>query len=119
MGLIFGQLLRRTREERGLTLRQFSKILRVSPSYISDIELGHRRTPSIEKLKCIADILNCDLDEMIWTRTVDNGKVTLAFKPEPSTKAELALLLESQWDSMDSKKISLLTNVLAREEVQR
>lgn len=87
----------------------------MSPSYISDIELGHRRTPSIEKLKCIAEILNCDLDEMIWTRTIDNGKVTLAFKPEPSAKAELALLLESQWDSMDSKKVSMLTDVLVGE----
>jgi transcriptional regulator with XRE-family HTH domain len=115
MGLIFGQLLRHTREERGLTLREFAKSLGVSPSYISDVELGHRKTPSMEKLKRIADILNCDLEEMIWTRTIDDGKVTLAFKPEPSIKAELALLLEAQWDNMDSEKISLLTDMLAGE----
>lgn len=39
--------LRRWRKKRGLSLREFARVIGYSPSYVSDVECGHR--PASEK----------------------------------------------------------------------
>ena len=59
-----GQRIRELREQKDLSLREFAtKILHVSPAFLSDIELG-RRNPSEKNLKVIAQNLGVPFEEL-------------------------------------------------------
>ena len=60
----FGEFLRRKREERNLSLREFAKGLGVSAVYLSDIERGNRFPPvDPMKLLCISKALSLDRND--------------------------------------------------------
>ena len=52
------------RGHRGLTLRQLAEIAKVSPSYLSEIERGHK-TGSVRVLSRIAEALNTTVDALV------------------------------------------------------
>ena len=58
-----GDRIRERREELDLSLREFAKLLRCSPPFVSDIEHG-RRFPSDTTLAEIARLLTLDVDEL-------------------------------------------------------
>ena len=55
-----GAFIRRTRDEKDISLREFARRLGISPAFASDVELG-RRFPSDDMLARIADVLDCEL----------------------------------------------------------
>lgn len=55
-----GTFIRRTRDEKDISLREFARRLGVSAAFASDIELG-RRFPSDDMLEKIADVLDSEL----------------------------------------------------------
>jgi transcriptional regulator with XRE-family HTH domain len=61
--MTLGELIRRLRDERDLSLREFAAKLGCSAPFISDIELG-RRYPSEKVLKDMARILSVEFDEL-------------------------------------------------------
>jgi DNA-binding XRE family transcriptional regulator/quercetin dioxygenase-like cupin family protein len=60
-----GERLRKSRQARGLTLRELATRLGVSPSMISQIETG-RASPSVSTLYAIATELDVSLDELLF-----------------------------------------------------
>jgi transcriptional regulator with XRE-family HTH domain/quercetin dioxygenase-like cupin family protein len=60
-----GQRLRSERERRRIGLRELARRVNVSPSLISQIELG-RATPSVGTLYAIVSELNLSLDELFF-----------------------------------------------------
>jgi transcriptional regulator with XRE-family HTH domain len=54
--LAFGKFLKNKRESRKLGMREMSRAINISPSYLSDLEHG-RTNPSLETLRIIADFL--------------------------------------------------------------
>lgn len=52
------------REQRGLTQKELSQRSQVSQGIISEIESGKRRG-SIDNFKSFADVLDCDVDDLI------------------------------------------------------
>jgi transcriptional regulator with XRE-family HTH domain len=54
--LVFGKFLRNKRESKKLGMREMSRAINISPSYLSDIEHG-RTNPSLETLRIIVDFL--------------------------------------------------------------
>lgn len=58
-----GAFIRRLREAKDLSLREFAKKLKVTPPFVSDIELG-RRHPSEEVLLKIAQVLEVEAEEL-------------------------------------------------------
>ncbi len=58
-----GTYIRRLRDERDLSLREFAKKLDVSAPFISDIELG-RRHPSEDVLARIAQVLGVEVKDL-------------------------------------------------------
>lgn len=56
-----GQVIKKERENRGITQQELSERARISRNYISDIECG-RYIPSTETLVVIATILEIDLN---------------------------------------------------------
>ncbi len=61
-----GSVLRQSRQERGLTLRQVGDLVGVSAAYISDIEHGYRHPTSDAMLHRIAPALGVSLDEVFF-----------------------------------------------------
>jgi transcriptional regulator with XRE-family HTH domain len=64
--VLLGDNLRRTRSERGLSLRELARRLDVSPSLLSQIETG-RIQPSVRTLYAIVNELGVSLDEVFET----------------------------------------------------
>jgi transcriptional regulator with XRE-family HTH domain len=58
-----GAYIRRIRDQRDVSLREFAKRLGLSAAFISDVELG-RRHPSEEVLASIARALGVKIDEL-------------------------------------------------------
>jgi transcriptional regulator with XRE-family HTH domain len=52
------------REELGLSLRNLAKECHISPSFLSDIELG-KATPSLDTLNVISEHLNTSIAELL------------------------------------------------------
>jgi len=59
-----GDVIRSARLAADLSLRDLTKRVSVTPSYLSDIE-NDRRVPSQEVLSAIADVLQLDLDHLM------------------------------------------------------
>ena len=58
-----GQRIRERREELDFSLREFAKLLRCSPPFVSDVERG-RRFPSGDMLAEMARVLKLDIEEL-------------------------------------------------------
>jgi len=61
--MVFGQYLRKLRDERDMSLREFSRKLNCSAAFISDIELG-RRYPSDRILEDMAVLLQVPVEDL-------------------------------------------------------
>jgi transcriptional regulator with XRE-family HTH domain len=61
----FGAFIRREREARVIGLREMAKKIGVSPTYLSKIERDEFPPPAEDKVKAIAEILECDADDLL------------------------------------------------------
>ena len=61
----FGAFIRREREAREIGLREMAKKIGVSPTYLSKIERDEFPPPAEDKVKAIAEILECDADDLL------------------------------------------------------
>jgi transcriptional regulator with XRE-family HTH domain len=77
-----GANLRRTRLERGLSLRALARSLDVSPSLVSQIETG-RIQPSVRTLYAIVSELGVSLDEVFQHEATDGQARSDNGAPEP------------------------------------
>lgn len=82
-----GDRLRRTRTSQCRTLREVSRVARVSLGYLSEVERG-RKEPSSELLASICDALDLPLDELLRRVVDDLGPVYLPEMPD-TLSAEL------------------------------
>ncbi len=82
-----GDRLRRTRTSQRRTLREVSRVARVSLGYLSEVERG-RKEPSSELLASICNALDLPLDELLRRVADDLGPVYLPEMPD-TLSAEL------------------------------
>jgi transcriptional regulator with XRE-family HTH domain len=61
----FGAFVRRQREAREIGLREMAKMIGVSPTYLSKVERDEFPPPAEDKVKAIAAIIECDVDELL------------------------------------------------------
>lgn len=59
----FGEFIAKKREEKKITLREMARLLKITPSYLSDIEKERRNPPDKDKLDELANILSLSEDE--------------------------------------------------------
>jgi transcriptional regulator with XRE-family HTH domain len=64
-GLKFGAFVRREREAREIGLREMAKRIGVSPTYLSKVERDEFTPPTEDKVRAIAQIIECDPDELL------------------------------------------------------
>ena len=61
----FGAFIRREREAREIGLRQMARKIGVSPTYMSKVERDEFTPPTEDKVRSIAQIIECDPDELL------------------------------------------------------
>lgn len=67
----FGSLLKYLREQKGYSLKEMEEKTGVSAGYISRMETGERKAPSIPIVQLLADALDVELTELL---DVSNNK---------------------------------------------
>ncbi len=61
----FGEFVRREREAKDIGLRELAKMIGVSPTYLSKVERDEFAPPAEDKVKAIAQVIGCDVDELL------------------------------------------------------
>jgi HTH-type transcriptional regulator, competence development regulator len=61
----FGQYIRRRRMEKQFTLREFARLVGVSPTYMSQVEQDVADPPTAERVRKMAELLDENADELI------------------------------------------------------
>ena len=60
-----GHMLKRLREERGMTQEELARRAKLTKPYISQIENGVRKNPSLPALQRLAKALGCAVTELL------------------------------------------------------
>lgn len=71
---MLGERIRQQRKELGLSLTELAKQAGISKSYLSNLERGLQKNPSIEVLKKISGYLKVDLENLISGITFSRSK---------------------------------------------
>ncbi len=61
----FGAFIRARREAKEIGLREMAKKIGVSPTYVSKVERDEYPPPAEDKIRLIAEIIECDVDELL------------------------------------------------------
>jgi len=80
---MFGEFIKARRIEKGLTLRNFSKLIGMDPSNWSKIERGMFPAPQeSERLKTIAQVLDIPEDSPSWHEMKDKAEISAGMIPK-------------------------------------
>jgi len=88
----FGAFVRREREAREIGLREMAKKVGISPTYLSKIERDEFPPPAENKVKSIAKIIGCDIDDLLARGGRVSTDISDIIKRHP---VELAALLRT------------------------
>jgi transcriptional regulator with XRE-family HTH domain len=88
----FGEFVRRLREAKGIGLREMAKMIGVSPTYLSKVERDEFSPPVEDKVRTIAKLLGCDVDDLLARGGRVSSEITDIIKRRP---VELAALLRT------------------------
>ena len=88
----FGAFIRREREAKELGLREMAKMIGVSPTYLSKCERDEFDPPAEDKVRKIAAIIECDVDDLLARANRVSTDITDIIKRHP---VELAALLRT------------------------
>jgi transcriptional regulator with XRE-family HTH domain len=61
----FGEFIRQKREAKEIGLREMAKMIGVSPTYLSKVERDEFSPPVEDKVRAIAGIIGCDVDDLL------------------------------------------------------
>jgi transcriptional regulator with XRE-family HTH domain len=78
-----GAALRAAREARGLSLREVARQVEVSPSFVSQVELGKAK-PSVGTLYALVSVLGISLNELLGAGSADGPAPGDAPTPSPA-----------------------------------
>ena len=88
----FGEFVRQKREAKEIGLREMAKMIGVSPTYLSKVERDEFSPPAEDKVRAIAGIIGCDVDDLLARAGRVSTDITDIIKRRP---VELAALLRT------------------------
>ena len=88
----FGAFIRKQREAKEIGLREMAKMIEVSPTYLSRIERDEFPPPTEDRVRAIAKIIGCDVDELLARAGRVASDLSEIIKRRP---VELAALLRT------------------------
>ena len=100
----FGTFVRREREGKEIGLREMAKKIGISPTYMSKVERDEFPPPAEDKVRAIAAIIGCDVDQLLALAGRVSSDITDMIKSRP---VELAALLRTT-KGLSSEEIARL-----------
>jgi transcriptional regulator with XRE-family HTH domain len=100
--MTLGQFIREERDKRDISLRELARRLKITPPFLSDIELG-RRFPSEDTLKAIAKEFDIDMEKL---RQFDHRESLTDFKRLVENDAELSFAFRSTMNQVKAGKLT-------------
>ena len=88
----FGAFIRHEREGKEIGLREMAKMIGVSPTYLSKVERDEFPPPAEDKVRKIAEIIECDIDELLARAGRVSSDLSEIIRRHP---VELAALLRT------------------------
>jgi transcriptional regulator with XRE-family HTH domain len=88
----FGAFIRREREGKEIGLREMAKVIGVSPTYLSKVERDEFPPPAEDRVRAIARVIACDVDDLLARAGRVSSDITDIIKRHP---VELAALLRT------------------------
>src|SRR4029079_1846234 len=88
----FGAFIRREREAKEIGLREMAKMIGISPTYLSKVERDEFTAPAEDKVKAIAKIIGCNIDDLLARAGRVSTDISDIIKRHP---VELAALLRT------------------------
>lgn len=85
----FGEFVRRERAAKEIGLREMAKMIGVSPTYLSKVERDEFPPPAEDKVKAIAEIIGCDVDQLLARAGKVASDLSDIIKRRPIELAEL------------------------------
>lgn len=73
MEIKVGEVIKEKREERNYSLVEFSKVIGISPGYLSQLENGRKSNPNLEIILRILNELDIDMDMLLGIDSSDEG----------------------------------------------
>jgi len=101
----FGEFVRRARGAKEIGLREMAKMIGVSPTYLSKVERDEFAPPAEDKVKAIAQVIGCDVDELLARAGRVASDLSDIIKRQP---VELGALLRTT-KGLPPEEISRLT----------
>jgi len=118
----FGKLLRRFREDHGMSLQELASFIGISIPYLSEIERG-RRSPLNEEridLACKAIKLNQrERADLITAAAESRGYFELAATNVSPDKQAFGAALARSWNELEDSQIRRLTKALSESRGRR
>lgn len=108
----FGELIRRVRVEKDFGLREFAKLIGVSPTYLSQVERGELGPPAEERVIRTAELLELDKDELLALA----GRVSSDLEEIIRHKPKGAALLLRHIRGMTTKDLEKLNKELGKKK---
>jgi len=85
----FGQVLRKARLERKVSLRKFAEMVGISPTYLSQVEQENVDPPTAERVQRMAELLGENADEWISLAGRVPGDVPGIIHQQPTEMPQL------------------------------
>lgn len=117
--MLFNEILKGLREERGLTQKNIADACKVNPTCICQLETGSR-SPTGSTLLSLADFFNCSIDYLLG-REDDFGNITIQTeKPDPLPQDEQRLIdTYRKLDTVNKMHVSAYAEVRLEEQENR
>jgi transcriptional regulator with XRE-family HTH domain len=112
-----GLKLRQMRDERGVTLKDMAKALRVSSAYLSALEHGRRGKPTFTLLQKIIAYFNViwdDAEELQRLAEMSDPKITIDTAGMSPEATELANRLARDIGKLEPDDLTFLRNEMMR-----
>lgn len=93
----FGNLIKKLREDKGYSQRQFALLIDITPTYLSKIERAEFNPPSEEVIKKMAEKLDYDADKLLsYADKVDDDLLKI-IKSNPEKYANILRTMAKKW----------------------
>lgn len=111
----FGKTLRRLREEQNISIAQFAKKVRMSPTYLAPIERDVFPPPAEPKIVRIAKALGQDPDEFLALAGRIGGDLRRIIRRQPSQAARLLRAI----DGLPPEEVDALADAAEKKNRRR
>ena len=115
MANIFGALIRQKRKDVELTLGRVAEELRISVTFLSEVERGEKPPLADKYFPAISQLLNITIDELESAATESRNQFRLDPTIGPRHR-EFAAALERRWATLSETRIRELERVLIGSE---